>query len=454
MIPFYKARIEISLLFGLLALAGCGSTGATAKTRTIVFTRGDVVTAASDRSEKQGRKLGRWLLPPLPVRLQDTSEAFQQGFQAAVSTIDRPGPEIPLEAGPEQFDAWIRSGFQKWLSESVEEVKKCRELLDKVAPGPANEAVVAAALVGLIDEHFDKLFDEIPIPPKLRGDQELIDIYRQQLDRVRLSWLKKSITALVHCVSEASRQKAPIYQQWKHFCAEHAYALDASHRGIKRRVEQAEEQARLQAERISLFGIRPQGPAVCWRPSMGRGPGTKSEIEAANSVDTDRPAEAAEPDVSPRDREYGPVDLKTGVRVSIQSGDSEAFDLAPLHDERTRKKLAACFVKSYTRAQEVTAAIEVSISLSKRGKVESVNLTTADPTQAAYLGPKTESCLAKAFRALRFSSSATGEGSAVNALICMRRAEHDHMLDIETGTAADQDAALEKARDADHNGSL
>jgi hypothetical protein len=503
-------KAKIVAFVGVMVCVGCGATQVKPKTQTIVFTQGDVVTARADRAEKKGRQVGPWTLPPLPVRLHETSEAFQKGFKAALSAIERPGPQVPSDACPETFDAWLKSDFESWLSASVDIVKRCRALLEKVARGPANEAIVGAALVGLIDEHYDKLLDQIPIPPKLRGDRELIDIYRQELDRVRLPWLKKSIAALVHCVSESSRQKTPLYEHWKRFCAEHAYALDASHHGIKKRVERAEKLARKEAERIIRYGIRPEGPSICWQPAVGKGPLEQADdqtenvsVHAPNKAAVNSPVKSSAPtgparsvlpvhdaparglkpilgdelaavetkgqypgehlpenkenksaqtattdeNLSPRDAYYGPVDSKTDVRVSIQSSDNDRVSPAPLHDGRVRKRLAACFAKNFTQAQRVTAAVEIVLSVSKRGRVDEVDLKTVDPTAAAYLEPKFKGCLNKALKRLRFTRNATGQGTLISAIVCMRRSAHDVVLQSEAAPPTDAGAETKSNTD-------
>jgi hypothetical protein len=416
---------------------GCGSTAVKPETRTIVFTKGDVVTATANRAEKEGRKIGSWQLPPLPVRLEETSKTFQQGFQEAMAVIARTGPEAPADASPEQFDAWVKSGFQAWLRENLIAVKKCKELLAQVAKGPVDESIVAGALVGLIEEHFNKIFDETPIPPKLRGDQELIDLYRQELNRARLPSLKESMAALVHCVSVASAQQVQPYDQWKLFCAEHAYALDAAHRNIRKRVERVDRLEREQAERLRLFGPRPEGPAVCWKTRMGIGPMGYTGDEAIKSGQkkANHPGNGVK--ISPRDQEYGLVDTKTGVRVSIQSDDNDHFSLAPLHTERTRGKLAACFAKSFTQAQQVTAAIKVTLSLSQQGKIDSAKFETVDTTIAAYLSPGFAACLQKSLGTLHFPRSATGEKADLNAVVCLRRSMHDLTTTPELSEASD-----------------
>lgn len=449
MVAWFNKKAKIFALVGVLVCLGCGTTQVKPKTRTIVFTQGDVVTAELNRAEKTGRKVGPWTLPPLPVKLHETSEAFQQGFKEALSAIERSGPQVPSDLGPEAFDVWLKSDFENWLSESVQIVKRCRELLEKVAQGPAHEAIVAAALVGLIDQHYDELLDQIPIPPKLRGDQELIDIYRQELDRIRLPWLKKSITALVHCVSESSRQNTPLYGQWKGFCAEHAYALDKSHHGIKKRVELAEKLAREEAERVSRYGIRPEGPPICWQPCIGQGPlehadknpdqGPLEQADKNPEETEDQKTQTAttEGNLSPRDAYYGEVDPKTAVRVSIQSGDNDQVSPAPLHGQRVRKHLAACFSKNFKQAQQVTAAVQIILSLSKKGRVDEVDFKTVDPTAAAYLEPKFKTCLRNALKTLRFSRIASGQGALINAIVCMRRTAHEKILQTETEAPAD-----------------
>jgi len=424
-------KAQLLVFIGVVVCVGCGATQVKPKTRTIVFTQGEVVKARADRAEKQGRQVGPWTLPPLPVKLHETSEVFQQGFEQALSAIERPGPEVPTDAGSEAFDVWLKSDFESWLRQSVDIVKTCRELLDQVAQGPSYEAIVGAALVGLIDEHYDELLDQIPIPPKLRGDQELIDIYRQALDRVRLPWLKKSIAALVHCVSESSRQKTPLYEQWKSFCAEHAYALDASHRGIKKRVEQAEKQAREEAERIRRFGVRPEGPPICWQPAIGQGPLQQADAQSENRENKKTQTAAPDESLSPRDTYYGQVDSKTDVRVSIQSSDNDLLSPAPLHDRHIRKRIATCFAKNFTQAQRVTAAVEIVLSVSNRGRVGEVDLKTVDATTAAYLEPKFKKCLSKTLKSLRFSRTATGQSTVINAIVCMRRSAHDQVMQNE-----------------------
>jgi len=439
-VVWFDKKAQIVAFVSVVLLVGCGATQVKPKTRTIVFTQGDLVTAKANRAEKTGRRVGPWTLPPLPVRLHETSEAFQQGFTQALSAIERPGPEVPSDTGPEAFDAWLKSGFESWLSESVDIVQQCRALLEKVAQGPPNEAIVGAALVGLIDEHYDVLLDQIPIPPKLRGDRELIDIYRQELDRVRLPWLKKSIAALVHCVSESSRQKTPLYEQWKRFCAEHAYALDASHRGIKKRVERAEKVAREEAERIHRFGVRPEGPPICWQPAIGQGPLKQTDKQPENRGDKNAQTAATEEDLSPRDAYYGQVDSKTDVRVSIRSNDNDLISPAPLHGRRIRKRLATCFAKNFTQAQRVTAAIEIIVSVSKKGRIDAIDLKTVDPTTSAYLEPKFKKCVGQALKRLRFSRIASGQSTAINAIICMRRSAHDQVVQSETEPATEVDA--------------
>jgi hypothetical protein len=371
-------------------------------------------------------------LPPLPRALDAMSPAFQRGYALAEPLLEAPPASAPPDAA-DAYRAWVESAFKPWLNARASAVQDAFAALAEVLGGPADEHVVAAALVGSIAARVHAQLVAVPAPPELRADEKLLQIYQNEVNGNAASWLGQAIAALRDCALSAAHQSDPAFGPWVEACQARMSPLeqaDAQARALAERLA-----AEREAERLAAEGPRPPGPEMCWLPSVPApaGPVSPAAADAAPQAATGtsgKPRKCARTSdtvaapaaaISPRDQRYGTRDAKTGVRVSAMLGDNPGLDARPLFGDDVRARLAGCFAQRVAADTAITLVLRALLEVDARGRVTAATITPETQEPASALDPRLVRCMQQALLRSAFDCTASGSAVQASATYCLRR---------------------------------
>jgi hypothetical protein len=362
-------------------------------------------------------------LPELPRPIAATSPEFQRGYSLAQPLLEAPPPAAPPEDAT-AYRAWLESDFKPWLAARAAAVQEAFTALGTSVNGPADEHVVAAAVIGSIAGRVHAQVLAVPAPPELRANENLLRIYRNELNGNAAAWLAQALAALRDCALTAAHQADPAFGPWVEACQARMAPLEQADSQARALAQQVA--AEREAERIAAEGPRPAGPEVCWVPSADLAPSVQADAAApaagtAAPHDCARKADANKPAVplSPRDQRYGARDAKTGVRVSARLGNSPGLDARPLGGDDVRAGLAACFAQHVAADSAITLAVNAAVTVDARGHAK-IATVAPEPTEATPLDPRLVRCMVRVLSQSAFDCPSTPTASA-SVTYCMRR---------------------------------
>jgi hypothetical protein len=110
------------------------------------------------------------------------------------------------EAGQIQFDFWLKEKFAPWLEKKSKVLQDATGLFGKVADMhvPEWEMAAAARAADMQLEFMQSLYDA-PLPPAFKDDQELIDIYRGEMDNRADSYRATATQLYDHCLNISTK---------------------------------------------------------------------------------------------------------------------------------------------------------------------------------------------------------------------------------------------------------
>lgn len=129
------------------------------------------------------------------------------------------------KVGSIQFQFWVEKSFTSWRERKDERRATAEKLYLAVVDEDVPEwEIAAAARLGDMYQQFMKALYDAPLDPSIKGDQELVDIYRDALDQAAEPYRKSAITAFQHCIAEATRNTW--FNEWSRSCEVQLNKLD------------------------------------------------------------------------------------------------------------------------------------------------------------------------------------------------------------------------------------
>jgi hypothetical protein len=136
-----------------------------------------------------------------------------------------PPEERREKLGSIQFQYWVEKEFTSWRERKDERRSAAEKLYLEVVEEDVPEwEIAAAARLGDMYQQFMNALYDAPLDPSIKGDQELVDIYRDALDQAAEPYRKSATTAFQHCIEEATRNTW--FNQWSASCEVQLNKLD------------------------------------------------------------------------------------------------------------------------------------------------------------------------------------------------------------------------------------
>jgi hypothetical protein len=105
-----------------------------------------------------------------------------------------------------QFNYWSIHSLKPWIEQKQAVLKDATDLFAKVAELHIPEwEMAAAARAGDMQLQFMNALYDSPLPPSFKGDQELIDIYRGEMDKKAEPYREGAIGGYAHCLNISTK---------------------------------------------------------------------------------------------------------------------------------------------------------------------------------------------------------------------------------------------------------
>lgn len=105
-----------------------------------------------------------------------------------------------------QFNYWSLHKLKPWIEKKAALLKEVTELFAAVAALHIPEwEMAAAARAGDMQLQFMTALYDSPLPPSFKGDQELIDIYRGEMDKKAEPYREGAIGGYAHCLNISTK---------------------------------------------------------------------------------------------------------------------------------------------------------------------------------------------------------------------------------------------------------
>ncbi|MDD5305765.1 MAG: tetratricopeptide repeat protein [Deltaproteobacteria bacterium] len=114
--------------------------------------------------------------------------------------------EAKKEVGEPQFQYWIKFKFVPWMENKGKVLKDASDMFALVAKMhvPEWEMAAAARVADMQLEFMQTLYDA-PVPPSIKDNQELVDIYRESLDGKAQPMHDIAVTLYTHCLNISTK---------------------------------------------------------------------------------------------------------------------------------------------------------------------------------------------------------------------------------------------------------
>ncbi|NLN63549.1 MAG: hypothetical protein GX146_11815 [Myxococcales bacterium] len=105
-----------------------------------------------------------------------------------------------------QFNYWAEHRLGPWFEQKIKSLNEGLAAFGKVAALHVPEwEMAAAARAADMQLSFMKDIYDSPLPPSMKGDQELIDIYRGEMDKRAEPYRQGAVTAYEHCLNISTK---------------------------------------------------------------------------------------------------------------------------------------------------------------------------------------------------------------------------------------------------------
>ena len=125
----------------------------------------------------------------------------------------------------EKFQKWMQGDFVKWLEKKSALLGEAQKAYEQISELKVPQWDIAAAsrigdmYLALVDQ-----FRDAPVPPVLKDDEELVDIYYQGLDEASKPWVQKAKDAYEFCLITAT--KVRWFNEFMTACEQELFKLD------------------------------------------------------------------------------------------------------------------------------------------------------------------------------------------------------------------------------------
>jgi hypothetical protein len=127
--------------------------------------------------------------------------------------------------GSVQFRHWVATALEPWVRRKDERRAAAEKLyLAAVAEDVPEWEIAAAARVGDMYRQFMQALYDAPIDPSIASDPELVDAYREALDRLAEPYREAAVGAYRHCLTESTRNTW--FNEWSRSCEQRLNGLD------------------------------------------------------------------------------------------------------------------------------------------------------------------------------------------------------------------------------------
>jgi TolA-binding protein len=110
------------------------------------------------------------------------------------------------EDGEIQFKYWLKEKFAPWMEKKSAVLKEATDMFAGVAELHVPEwEMAAAARAGDMQIEFMNALYDAPIPPSIKGDQELVDIYRGAMDEKAQPFRDGAVGGYAHCLNISTK---------------------------------------------------------------------------------------------------------------------------------------------------------------------------------------------------------------------------------------------------------
>lgn len=125
----------------------------------------------------------------------------------------------------EKFQAWMAEDFIKWLEKKSGALGNAAKAYETIAELKVPQwDIAAAARIGDMYLRLVDDFRDAPVPPALKDDEELVDIYYQGLDEASKPWVAKAKDAYEFCLITAT--KVRWFNNFMTKCEQELFKLD------------------------------------------------------------------------------------------------------------------------------------------------------------------------------------------------------------------------------------
>lgn len=143
-------------------------------------------------------------------------------FKAKTKARGRMAKQKELQ---EKFQKWMQEDFVKWLGTKSAALQKAQKSYESIADLKVPQwDIAAAARIGDMYLALVNDFRDAPVPPVLKADEELVDIYYQGLDEASKPWVARAKDAYEFCLITAT--KVRWFNKFMTSCERELFKLD------------------------------------------------------------------------------------------------------------------------------------------------------------------------------------------------------------------------------------
>jgi len=173
---------------------------------------------------KETARLATPSLPPLDIPRSAAPARLQLALDLAQSALGLRLPRLAGGTRQDQLDHWIQQSFRDWITRRSEAASRAETAIRGLDHAEFRERLVAPALVGLLNADFADQILAAPLPPNIRRDQELQDVYREALETHAEPYRQQARSAFESCVAVAA--EAPtVLPAWADLCRQRLSSL-------------------------------------------------------------------------------------------------------------------------------------------------------------------------------------------------------------------------------------
>jgi len=114
--------------------------------------------------------------------------------------------EEKKEDGEVQFKYWLEHKFKPWMEQKSKVLTEATEMFAKVAELHVPEwEMAAAARAGDMQIEFMNALYDAPVPPSIKGDEELVAIYQGAMDEKAQPFRDGAVGGYAHCLNISTK---------------------------------------------------------------------------------------------------------------------------------------------------------------------------------------------------------------------------------------------------------